>query len=156
MNFALLAGIDFAIAESVKLLPGGVIVAKATEVGAKEIAKRVAEYGEDKRLKNLGPDALKSLLRDKLKILAVIHLFTDENLVRQLVPPGSEAYEAFKKEGFLASDGRIQVPPLPDKITGETNKKWKEFEDIISGKHPWPICQAVEAARTAAEIYKPG
>jgi hypothetical protein len=139
------AGIELAISESAKLLPGGAIVVDTAKAGAKLGAKWLIEQREEQRLKELSAANLKAELRDKLRIFATLNLFSNEKLVAKLIPPGSPLDRQLRDE-----QGRITIPQPPIGIV--PIEPWWDFVGKLRAPGS-PMRKAINEADLWAESY---
>ena len=85
---------------------------------------------EEKRLDRLNRTDLEATFRDNVRILMLLSLLTDENLSRQLVPPGSPKATELMQKGFFSEAGQLMVPapPVDDIDIGP----WGTFSEIVT------------------------
>jgi len=140
-NAAGVTAIERAISEAAKLLPGGAVVVDAAKAGVNFGKEQLLEHMEKGRLKELDAEGLKSELVDKLKIYAVLNLFSDGRLIARLVPPDSV---------LRKPDGRVHIPEPP--IGGVPNTEWNRFLKDIETTGP-PISNVVNDAALRVEAF---
>jgi hypothetical protein len=121
------AGMNMAVAELLKLLPGGV---QFPDADAEKSVENLDDRAVEKRLRRLKQHDLKVYFGDAVRTLAVLALFSEENLARQVVPPGSEVSTALSDKGFVGPDGRVRVP-APPVFPAIANTRWNVFADAL-------------------------
>lgn len=99
------AGMNLTLADIMRNLPGGPLFQDAD---ARQAMDRLMPRTELERFQG-ARDRLGSL-KDQLRIAMLYSLFTDENLARMLVPPGSPVANTLAKAGFIDEQGRVRVP----------------------------------------------
>jgi hypothetical protein len=121
------AGLELTAAELLKVLPGGV---QFPDARVQKEVENLDSRAEEKRLRKQGN--LGTSFEDTVRVLAYLALFSDESLVRQIVPTGSEWSTALSRMGFVGQDGQIRVP-APPVFEAVPNTRWNAFLDALDG-----------------------
>jgi hypothetical protein len=121
------AGLELTIVEVAKSLSGGL---KYPDPTTQHAFEAFDVRSEKKRLGRLGRADLEATFRDNIRILMLLSLLTDENLSRQLVPPGSQKATELTQKSFFSEAGRLLVPapPVDDIDIGP----WGTFSEILT------------------------
>jgi hypothetical protein len=123
------AGMELTVAELLKALPGGV---QFPDGNVRASVENLDAQQEEKRWRRLKQRDLEDSFDDTVHVLAYLALFSDENLARQMVPPGSKWSTALFQEGFVGPDGQVSVP-APPVFKTIPNTRWNAFLEALDG-----------------------
>ena len=121
------AGLELTVVEVAKIVSGGL---KYPNLTAQEAFEAFDVRSEEKRLQRLNRIDLDATFRDKIRILMLLSLLTDENLSRQLVPPSSAKATELTQKGLFSDAGKLLVPAPP---VGDIDiAPWGTFSEILT------------------------
>jgi hypothetical protein len=142
-----LAGLELTVAEIAKAVPGGIqFPVPSAQKAMEDLDARSAQ----KRFRGFPRDDLDPSFRDGINILALLALFSDQDLVRQLVAPGAELTKVLSQRGLIGENGRVTVPAPP--VDGIASEPWLGFLRAVYDtppiarirrqavlRHGWPL-----------------
>lgn len=121
------AGLELTVVEVAKSVSGGL---KYPDPTTQRTFETFDVRAEEKRLQKLNRNNLEATFRDNIRILMLLSLLTDENLLRQLVPPGSSKALELTQKGFFSESGKILVPAPP--VDDVDIVPWGTFSEIVT------------------------
>lgn len=127
---AVVLGIELSEVQLAKTPPGGVRLGPEAQkvLGAFDPAR---EY---KRLRGFRKNQLELAFLGELRVLMIVGLFSDETVVRRVVPVGSETADSLSRAGILGQDGLISLPPPLGE--GIDLKQFNDFSTLLVQTSP--------------------
>jgi hypothetical protein len=138
-NIYAVAGLKKALSETVKLIPGAALVttvaSTAIETKGGDWIDEFLSADEKRRVENLDPEGLAKELERHLRPLATLALFTNPELVKHLLPPGSPTAARFATWVHYDEQGNPTMtipPPGNQDESGNAPASWNNFVDALS------------------------
>lgn len=164
-NVYAVAGLKKALTETLKLIPGAglatTLASTAIETQGREWIDEFLGAEEKKRVENLDPEGLAKELEQHLRPLATLALFTNPELVKHLIPPGSPTAARFAAWVHYDEQGNPTVtipPPSKEEEPGNDPTSWNSFIEALGAERDTEgsaLGEAVTRIDDKVETFKP-